>query len=173
MNPANWLDLRNVDLDEREWQIGLNPKVEMELLLDLSSSRVAIDLSELTLSSVSIDGSSGRATVMLPDGNYDGYYDVSSGRVDLTLPAGGRHEFTIDGGSGPLRLYLPAGIEARVEVVDGGSGSFRPGDRFDKIEDRDRRDEGVWVTDGYEAGMRNSIDITLDIGSGSIRISEP
>jgi hypothetical protein len=58
-------------------------------------------------------------------------------------------------------------MPARVEV-SGGSGSFRPDDRFTLVSG-DTDDDGVWETPGYD-NSGDRVDLILDIGSGSVRI---
>ena len=78
INPANWFDMGTED----RWQIGLNPQVPMVLQLEMSSGSAELDLSALSLSALSVDGSSGSVDLQLPGGDYTGTYDVSSGSVE-------------------------------------------------------------------------------------------
>lgn len=165
LNPSNW-----GDLSDSAWRLGLNPNVETNLVLNLASGSAQIDLSELMLSDLTIEGGSGSANVSLPGGDYDIVYDVASGSVVLTLPADGRHTVTIDGGSGSLNIILPAGMEARIEAED-GSGSFHVPDRLEQVSGERGSDEGVWETAGYEDAA-DRLDIFIDAGSGSVNVDE-
>lgn len=150
------------------WQLGINPDVATALRLDVGSGRVDLDLADLTLSGLTMDGGSGAVTMVLPGGTYDMRYDASSGATNLTLPSNGRPVFDIEGGSGGMILFLPRSIAARVEVDD-GSGSFSlPQDRFEQISGRDP-DEGVWQTEDYESAT-DRINLVIDVSSGSVRI---
>jgi hypothetical protein len=133
----------------RSWQIGLNPAIRLDLILDAGSGRGEYDLSRLNIESFNIDAGSGPLTI--------------------TLPETGRIEGIIDGGSGPITLILPNSLEAQV-TLGSGSGSFDPSSRFSKIRTgRDDEDVAVWVTDDFQ-GADNSIDLEIDPGSGPILI---
>ncbi len=164
LNPATWFTWG----DLTRWDLGLSPDVEMDLRLDVGSGSVDLDLSELALTSLEVDGGSGSITVAMPAGNYDANYDFGSGSVHLTLPAGGRHEIDLTSGSGAISIQLPASMEARIEL-DSGSGSFSADSRFDQISGGDAE---VWETDGY-GDNANQVTLFLDQGSGSISIGRP
>lgn len=169
-NPFSWVDPTNwfVDEDGSGWSLQLNRNVPLDLRLDLSSGRAQLDLSELTLDYLEVDGSSGSANVQLPPGEYETRYDISSGAVTLSLPESGEPEIFMDGGSGSLNIELPRSMEARIVVEDDGSGTFRPGDRFTRVSGGDG-DEGTWQTEAYE-NAADRVDITLDISSGSVTV---
>lgn len=165
-NPGNWGHFTGND----KWQIGLNPNVETDLTLDVSAGSVSLNLAELTLNRLDINGGAGSAEVWLPGGDYDIIYDVSAGSTKMTLPGYGRQSIEIDGGAGSLTLYLPPGVEARVKV-DGGAGSFRLNeDRFHQVSGNEK-DEGVWETAAYEDAS-NQIDLFIDVSAGSVRIED-
>lgn len=167
VNPANW---NSIGESER-WQIGLDPDVEIELTMDVGSGSAKLDLSELDLSGVTLDGGSGSMEMTLPGGDYDLTHDAGSGSTRMTLPSGGRHTVNIEAGSGSVTLYIPSSVEARVEV-DGGSGSFSINEaRFDQVSGSDH-DEGVWETVNYDDAP-DRVNLIIDAGSGSVRIREP
>ncbi len=165
-NPSNWGRFTTGD----QWQIGLNPDVDTDLTLDVSAGSVSLDLSELTLNRLEIDGGAGSAEVWLPGGDYDIKYDVSAGSTKITLPGYGRQSIELDGGAGSLTFYLPPGMEARLEV-DGGAGSFRLNEnRFHQVSG-DEKDEGVWETAAY-GDATNQIDLFIDVSAGSVKIED-
>ncbi len=164
LNPATWFTWG----DLTRWDLGLSPDVEMDLRLDVGSGSVDLDLSELQLTNLEVDGGSGSMTVVMPAGNYDAGYDFGSGSINLTLPAAGRHEIDLNSGSGAVTIYLPAAMEARIEL-DSGSGSFSADSRLDQTSDSDVQ---VWETDGY-GDNANQVTLFIEQGSGSVRIQEP
>lgn len=167
INPANWFGMNT----DGRWQIGLNPRVPLDLHLDMSSGSAELDLSALSLNVLTVDGSSGSVDLRLPAGDYDGTYDVSSGSAEIWLAEDGQQTIQVDGGSGSLTFYLPDETEARVIVASDGSGSFGPGSRFTQVEAVDG-DEGTWETSGYDEGGPG-VTIILDISSGSVSIRQP
>mgnify|MGYP006902092528 CR=1 FL=1 len=59
-------------------------------------------------------------------------------------------------------------MDARVEVVDDGSGSLNLSERFELIEGS-VGEEGVWETADYGRND-NRVELVLDMSSGSITI---
>lgn len=165
INPAHWFDSE----EGRRWRIGLAKDVPMNLNLDLGSGAAGLNLEDLTLSALTIDGASGHVDLALPSGDYDMVYDSGSGSVIINLPDSGHHRYVIESGSGSLSFELPATMEAMVVVEDKGSGSLNiDKSLFSRIKDDDDG-EGIWVTPGYD-DSRNRIELVLDTGSGSVSI---
>lgn len=164
-DPTAWNDV------DRDWEIGLSPRAPLALRTDVSSGAVEMDLSELTLTSLYVNGSSGSLQLALPDGDYDVEYEASSGSSRITLPENGRVDLEIEGSSGSITLYLPESMEARLDVSD-GSGALSLGDRFTQVSGNEP-DEGVWETAVYADDAPNRINLTLDVGSGSVRVRQP
>jgi hypothetical protein len=129
------------------WDIGLSPRVPLELRLDAGSGRCDLDLSDMRVNDLDLD--------------------VGSGTVDLILPSGSSFETRIDGGSGALQITLPEDVGARVDL-ESGSGSFQPGERFRLVEG-ERHNDGVWETEGVRTA-EHVIKLRIDQGSGAIRI---
>lgn len=166
LDPTTWVNFGNTP----RWQIGLNPTIPTSLRLDVGAGSVDLDLSELTLNNLDVDGGAGSNEVWLPGGDYNARFNVSAGSTKITLPGFGKQEIEIDGGAGSLTLFLPPGVEARVEV-NGGAGSFYLNEnRFDQVSG-DERDEGVWETAAYGAAT-NQIDLFIDVSAGSVRIED-
>lgn len=163
LNPAAWGE-------DRRWQIGLNPTVETDLTFNMGAGSARLDLSQLTLSHLDIDGGAGSVELMLPGGDYDVVYDVGAGSSQITLPADGRHTIEIDGGAGSINLSLPSTMEARVEI-DSGLGSFSVDSRRLPQMRGDSEREGIWETPGYDDAP-NRVHLLIDIGLGSVRVSE-
>ncbi len=140
MNFTSW--------QEKRWVVRLNPAVLLDLELDASSARYVFDLSELMLSRLIVD--------------------ASSGAIDLILP---HDDFVaeIEGSSGTIDLEIPRDVGVRIEL-ERGSGAFNPDRRFSLVEG-DRHDDGVWETENYGA-VDNNIMIQIDQSSGSIAIHD-
>ncbi len=166
LNPTNW-----TTNGLEKWQIGLNSRVPLDLILDVGAGAAHFDLSELTLQLLNVDGGAGSMEMVLPDGEYDVTVDVGAGSTRMTLAENGRQQIEIDGGAGSLTLYLPPNREARITVED-GAGSFNiDGSRFSQVSGRDD-DDGVWETAGYERAS-DVLDLTIDISAGSVTVTEP
>lgn len=164
LDPNNWGTMG----DEARWELGLNPRVQTDLRLNVGAGAVDLQLAALTLSHLNVDGGAGSVTLTLPDGDYDVEYDASAGSTQLWLGESGRQNVDINGSAGSMTLYLPESMEARVEVND-GAGSFSiDRDRFTQVSGS-KDDHGVWETAGYEDAP-NRVDLFIDIGAGSVRI---
>ncbi len=164
--PGTWSAAENDD----QWLLGLNRSVPIDMRLDVGSGAVNLELQELLLQELVLDGGSGSLRASLPGGEYDVSYDAGSGSTFMLLPENGRHLIEVDGSSGSIVFVLPHNMAARVDV-DGGSGSFTlPKARFSQVSGDEK--DGVWQTAGYE-NAANRVNLILDVSSGSVRIEEP
>lgn len=167
LNPANW---GSVQMDR--WQLALHPQVALDLRLDVSAGAVELDLSELTLRELALDGGAGGMTVILPDGDYDSDFEIEAGSLSLTVGENGRQTIEIDGGAGSLTLVVPSGREARIEVDD-GAGSFNVDNgRFTQVSNGDD-DNTVWQTANYNRSADDALLIQIDMGAGSVTLQRP
>lgn len=166
-NPADFFDA----VERERWDIGLSPRVPLELHGDGGSGPVNLQLSGLMLSRLEHDGGSGPSTIALPDGDYEVSYDGGSGPATFLLPESGRQTLEIDSGSGPVRLTLPSTVEAQLVVTDDGSGALSLSDRFELVAG-EADGEGRWETPGFAENDADRIIIFLDQGSGPVTIEE-
>lgn len=164
-NPLNW-----AQNDLKRWQIGLSPRVPMDLRLDVGAGSVDLDLSALSLQELNLDGGAGSMQVSLPEGDYDTVVDVGAGSADMTVAANGRQQIDVDGGAGSLAIAIPENRETRI-TVDDGLGSFNvDGRRFTHVSGDG--DEGVWETAGYK-NTADPLDLIINVGAGSVTIRTP
>jgi hypothetical protein len=167
MNPLNWFN----EAENHRWEIGMSPVIPTNLDLELGSGPAILELDDLTLTTLNVDGSSGQVDMVLPDGDYDGAYDVGSGSVSITLPQKGQGVFRVEGGSGKLDILVPASMGVMVLVEDKGSGRIALDESlFSQIE-KGEDGQGVWITDDYN-NSANRVELNLDTGSGSVTIEE-
>ena len=147
-----------------QWQVGLSPALPLALTLDLGSGPMQMDMADLQLQSLSVDGGSGASELVLPAGAYTLHYDIGSGATTLHLAQGGAAELHLDGGSGRLTLLVPAGLPVYLEV-ESGSGGLRLDDRFQQVDERDGLT--IWETSGFDPEAEYTT-VYLDLGSGSV-----
>ena len=188
-------DLLNELVSDTSWEIHLNPGVPLDLNVDVASGSAALNLDNLTLTRLVVDGGSGSTVATLPAGNsrYDAFFDGGSGsfavaiadnaKVDATLDVGSG-SFTlvigdaadvsveISGGSGRIRIEIPQQAAVRLLIRDGASGSVSVPRRFNLVDDRGDNDSdtGIWETAGFN-GAEHQIVIFFDPGSGSFAIN--
>jgi hypothetical protein len=141
---GTWSGFNNIA--HADWEIGLTPEIPLDLTLDTGSGSCYFDLSELMLA--------------------DLFLDSGSGAIELVLPEDQSFDFVLDSGSGSVRIDVPEETGIRVRI-DSGSGSFSPGSDFDLVSG-ERNGDGVWESENYD-DADNTIEITIDQGSGSVR----
>ncbi len=163
-NPVNW---GNTAVEK--WQLGLNPNVETDLRLSVGAGSANLDLSQLTLSNLELDGGAGSTDLRLPGGDFETQLDASAGSLEVWLGANGRQRIDVDGSAGSMTFYLPEGLEARVQVNDGAGRFTIDRSRFTLVSGREG-DDGVWETAAYRPGADNSVELLIDVGAGSVRI---
>lgn len=165
INPGNWGDPSGA-----KWQIGLNPRVLTDLRLNVSAGSADLNLRDLTLSSLTVRGGAGRLNLYLADGDYETTLDASAGAIEVWLAKNGRQRIEVDGSAGSMTFYLPEGVEAVVRVRD-GAGSFTIDEsRFTQISGK-KFNSGVWQTAAYREGAANSVELLIDVGAGSVRVT--
>lgn len=154
----------------QRWDIGLNPGVPIQLNVDSGTGSVQMDLSQLQLSGLYVDGSSGSLVIELPASAkaYAVDYEGGSGSLTLSLPSGSDVTLTLDSGSGSLSLLLPANAAVRLDVRDSGSGSVNvPGTMARKS---GSGKTGTWETADYASAAHKITIIAEDLGSGSLNL---
>ena len=153
------------------WDIALSPQVPLDLTLQGGSGSTTADLSRLQLERLNVDVASGSFVLDLPDSEqaYEAEVEGGSGSLRVSLPADTDLTLSITGNSGSINLQVPANVDYRIEVLGSGSGSLSLPRGMDQVEDGDD-DEGVWETPGYARASRRMLIRIVDIGSGSVTI---
>jgi len=170
-NPTNWFRF-DFSFTSLKWDIGLSPRVPIDLTMDGGSGSVTADLTGLELSSLQASMGSGSSKFTLPQSKtvYQAKIDSGSGSVNISLPAATNLTLQLDSGSGSLNISLPAGAAVRVEVSDSGSGSLNLPGSLQSTGGSNTSGTGNWQSAGYDtASSRILIQITSR-GSGSINI---
>ena len=129
---------------EESWDIGLNPRVEYDLDINLGTGEAVIDLSDLNLSGGSLD--------------------VGVGSAEVSLPDSGRFRLRINGGVGSLTIIASREIALRAQV-NTGIGSFNNSSRLRSVGDN------TYETDGFSSAG-NAITLDIDVGVGSVTIRD-
>jgi hypothetical protein len=128
------------------WDVHLNPALPTNLKVDLGAGNTVLNLSDIKLLGLTVDGGAGNASVTFP-------------AVTQTTVS------TIDGGVGNLTLHIPKGTEARI-TVDSGIGNVHVDSRFVKL----GSDPDVYITAGYDA-TPDRLDLRVDAGVGNIDVT--
>lgn len=177
-----------------EWNIALDDSIPIDLVVDMGSGRANMDMAELNLSSLEIDGGSGRFDASLPstensyelfvDGgsgsydiqvaagaNVDARVDVGSGSMDFAIAEGASVSLDIDGGSGRARVEVADNSALRLVVRDSGSGNVSVAGWLVLVDDMNDNDPdtGIWESPSFNSSTAQ-IEIFVDPGSGAIII---
>ncbi|MDX1617066.1 MAG: DUF5668 domain-containing protein [Candidatus Promineifilaceae bacterium] len=164
LDPTTWDD------SERRVHLAVNDLQPLDLQVDAGSGPIQMDLSQLTLTYLAVDGGSGAVSMRLPAGAYDVELDVGSGPVSLDVVDVGQITLRIEGGSGPLTVALPARAAVQLQV-ELGSGPLSVDYPDLSRTGNGSNEERVWETAGFEDADEQLV-IVLDGRSGPIRVAE-
>ena len=169
-NPFFWFDPQSWFSSDAgsEWQIGLSPRVPLDLEIDGGSGSARLELGDLSVASLRLDGGSGSTELSLPAGDYNLDYDGGSGSASISFAEGAQPEITVDGGSGSMVFNLPPQAAARFVIESAGSGNFDAGGGLQLMRGEED-EEGTWETNNLD-GEQGFITVYLDMGSGSVRV---
>ena len=173
--------------------IGLSRDVPLDLRIDSGSVQATLDLEDLNVSALELDGGSGRTTLNLPAGETGTRYEVDinggSGKTEIEVADDAAINMVIDGGSGALtvnlgrdvaadvelsggsggtRINFPSGAAVRLEADGDGSGSLNAGGGLERVSGQG--DRGGWETPGFGNAEQRIVITIRDVGSGSITV---
>lgn len=157
-------------MDGTSWNIGLTPKIPIDLMVDGGSGSADLDLSLLDLNRLRLDVGSGAMTVSLPAAQqpYEAEIEGGSGSLDVNIAPDADVRLRFDTGSGMIRVQVPQGAAVRVEIQDSGSGMATLRAGLERI--NGTGDEGVWQTPGYSSAAHKIEIVVTDFGSGSFDV---
>lgn len=125
------------------WHVGLTREVPLSISVDAGASRSELDLRHLQLKDLRVKAGVGQMEIYFPSEGADMVADI-------------------DGGVGELTLRIPESVAARI-VVDGGLGSVKVAQRFERMGDHS------YQTPGYGTAA-NRLDVRVDAGIGELRV---
>lgn len=140
----NWsvgFDVSNAP--DKQWDLALNRDVPLSLNLKTGVGKSNLDLTQLKLTQVDLNG--------------------GVGDVTMKLPAQGRFSVSVDGGVGQITFILPESLAARITLEGGLGGSEIPA----SFEKRDR----VYTSPGFSSAQ-DRVEINVDGGIGRIVVRQ-
>ena len=175
---------------QTKWDIGLSQDVPLDVRVDMGSGASTLNLGELELSDLSIEGGSGSLNLSLAASPraYTAELDAASGSSHVTIADNAELDLRVDvgsgsftanlgnnlnlnlelrGGSGSSRIELPENAAVRLEVTDDGSGSLSVSG-LERLSGSG--DEGIWESPEFQTAREKIVINVTDAGSGSIRI---
>ena len=127
-----------------EWTLHLTPNIPTEIRVDAGAAEIDLDLRNLDLQRLEIK--------------------AGAADIDVVMPAAaGKTEASIEVGAASLRITVPEGVAAHIEV-DAGLSSIQ----IDEGRFPQQRDD-VYTSPGFERAV-NRLDITIDAGASHVEI---
>ncbi len=127
-----------------EWTLHLTPSIPTEIRVDAGAAEIDLDLRNLDLQRLEIK--------------------AGAADIDVVMPAAaGKTEASIEVGAASLRITVPEGVAAHIEV-DAGLSSIQ----IDEGRFPQQRDD-VYTSPGFERAV-NRLDITIDAGASHVEI---
>jgi hypothetical protein len=157
--------------NQLNWDVGLSPRVPIDLRVDASSGAARLNLSELQLAGLTIDASSGDFSADLPatPERYDVRIDASSGSFSVNVPEGAEIDAEVDMSSGHVVFDVPDGAGVRVDVRDSSSGSVHVPSNYTRTRD-DGRNRGTWESPDYGQAERQIVLVVANMSSGTFEV---
>ncbi|MCL7452238.1 MAG: cell wall-active antibiotics response protein [Anaerolineae bacterium] len=131
--------------DQRVWDLGLSPGATLALDADLGAGEAVLDLTGLTLSDLQVN--------------------FGLGRLEVTLPAAGRFEGSLEGAIGQTLIIVPEGMAVRIQADTGLASRDVPAGY--------QHEGDVITSPGYDtAENRADLQVSQAIGLLQIRAGE-
>jgi len=156
--------------DQLHWNVGLTPRIPLDLRLNGGVGDSTVNLSGLQLTRLSYNTGVGNSAITLPgSGSYAVSINGGVGDTTVTFAAGAAVKASINGGVGDLTLSLPEGAPIHLET-HGGLGSVHVPATLNRVGGDDRG--GVWETASYASSSdaaRITISYTGGVGDLNVR----
>lgn len=127
-----------------EWVVGLTPEVPLKLIFKTGASESILDLSSLKVTGLSVE--------------------TGASSTEITLPANaGLTTAQVKSGMASMKIHIPAGVGARIQVKSGLSGLNIDTARFVQ--------NGEYYVSSDFAAAANKIELSVEMGMGSVEIN--
>lgn len=141
---GSWSSGPNVTPNEsKTWDLELNRDIPIDLKIGVGVGRSNIDLTQLDLQSLDLNGGVGQSTVKLAQR--------------------GRYNVQVEGGVGELTLILPPGLAAQV-TVNGGLGGVSVDGDFNRRDDQ-------YTSPNFNTA-ENRVEVSVQGGIGRVVIRQ-
>jgi hypothetical protein len=170
---TQWFWITDTDQRRASWDIGLSPEIPLTLNIDGSIGQSIIDLSDLQIEGLEVDGDVGEIYISLPatEKTYDVYVNGGVGAFEVTLERGAAVNLTIDGDVGEFVIDVPADAAVRVDA-DIDIGDVNVPSHFILLTGGNDLvgESGIWETPGFdEADVRITIVFNGGVGDLTVR----
>lgn len=153
------------------WQIGLSPRVPLDLKVDVSTGSSELNLSALKLKSLTIDASTGSMTLDLPASQqtYDVTINASTGAITMEIPRGAQVNMRLRMSTGSVTIHVLADAGVQLRVEDDGPGSVSMRSNYTRTQQGDGK-RGTWESPNYAKAERKITIIVEDMSTGSLTV---
>jgi hypothetical protein len=171
---GDWFQIiTDTDMKRAWWDISLSPEIPLTLNIDGSVGQSILDLSDLQIEDLEVDGDVGDFHITLPatEKAYDVYINGGVGAFEVVLERGAAVNLTIDGDIGEFIIDVPADAAVRVDAeID--IGNINVPSNFVRLSGDDDvvGESGIWETPGFDdADVRIVIVFRGDVGDLTVR----
>ncbi len=169
---GDWFWTTDIDTKRTWWDISLSPEIPLTLNIDGSVGQSIIDLSDLQIEDLDVNGDVGDFQITLPATGkaYDVYINGGVGAFEVVLERGAAVNMTIDGDVGEFVIDVPADAAVRVDAeldignVNVPSNFIRVSGGGDFV-----GESGVWETPGFD-DAEVKIVIVFNGGVGDLTV---
>jgi hypothetical protein len=157
--------------EQVRWDVGLSPRVPLDLNVQSGSGDVTLNLADLKLQGLAVDLSSGNLKAALPpsENAYNVNVHVSSGNLTFDMPDTANLNSAVNISSGNLTFNVPGSAGVQVNVRHLSSGNVNVPSSYTRTADTGR-ETGTWESANY-SGADYKIVITVEnISSGNVNI---
>ena len=172
LNPANWFNGQHGGLP---WNIHLSPAVPMVLNVHGGAGEANLDLRPLQISELNYSAGVGRTDINLPAESptqqLDARISGGVGEVRVAVPSGLSARLDVKGGVGEITIDPPPNAAIRIHA-NSGIGDVNLPSRLVRIEGGDTSfgQSGIWESADYaQAATRIDIDYNGGIGELTLR----
>jgi hypothetical protein len=167
----NW-DIFTAEPDLR-WDVALSPAVPIDLDINGGVGNTRLELNELQLSNVRVQGGVGDVFMELPAmaEAYNVSVNGGTGSSEIIISEGAALHITVSGGVGDVTIDVPDDAAVRVDAST-GVGDINLPREFSRISGNDDQfvgESGVWQTEGFASAERQ-ITVEFDGGVGQLTI---
>jgi hypothetical protein len=170
---GDWFWTTDTDPKRTWWDISLTPEIPLTLNIDGSIGQSIIDLSELQIEDLEVDGDVGDFQIILPamEKTYDVDINGGVGAFEIVVERGAAVNLTIDGDVGEFIVDVPADAAVRLDA-DIDIGNINVPSNFVRLSGGDDivGESGIWETAGFDdANVKIVIVFKGGVGDLTVR----
>lgn len=156
------------DLNNIDWNIGINPNVPLDLHVTTGTGGGRLDLQDLNLTELYVNTGTGSVDMWLPsmDDTYDATYVTGTGGGTITIEENATVRLSLRSGTGGMTVDVPEGSAVQVRGSVGTGGIDVPSwlVRVSGGDDNLVGESGTWESANFDAAERQ---ITIDFNGGT------